>query len=216
MERHCIIYLCWNSSNETTPWLFVSASIVRLRVKNWTLKAMCHLDIPFELLPNVCLKLFFENSLSCSFLAFLFKLFVSCFTSCSWCLGHSRLSRYLEVIQRLRDNFGSKSVKTPPQWVLTMLPHFRHWAEGQWHVWLWSFLFVTSTRCFCICGYSFGRSKISYVRRKRPQLQCSLLSFLNFQDTLIGNGHCSCSKAQCVCFLESSRRDGYLTIRHTL
>jgi len=38
---------------------------------------------------------------------------------------------YLEVIQRLRDNFGSKSVKTPPEWVLAMLPHFRNHGKVQ-------------------------------------------------------------------------------------
>lgn len=32
---------------------------------------------------------------------------------------------YLEVVERLRDLYGSRSVKTPPDWVLTMLPAFR-------------------------------------------------------------------------------------------
>ena len=43
-------------------------------------------------------------------------------------LASARL-RYLEVVERLRDLYGSRSVKTPPEWVLTMLPDFRRWAH---------------------------------------------------------------------------------------
>eukprot|EP00435_Cladocopium_sp_Y103_P073316 s88_g43.t1 len=39
---------------------------------------------------------------------------------------------YLDVVERLRDLYGSRSVKTPPEWVLTMLPDFR--KHGAAHV----------------------------------------------------------------------------------